>query len=614
MSIQKEDIQGMDKETILAPETIMEIMDVADPVERLELTNIAIAKAVDLRCKTTFERTLRELTKMATQAVKANNKTSFKSPYCKEMLCGGWVADASGVRIYNPMTMQDIVACPHPIHPFKRLKNMETGEEQVSIAFKRNGIWNEKTVSKEVIASASKIVKLSAYGVGVTSENARDLVRFLADLESYNEEQIPIVSSTSKMGWHGAEFIPYDGAIIFDGDTRFRHLFESITQEGTLGAWFSLVAELRHQRRFEFLFIMASSFASVLLHKIGNLPFFVDLYGETEGGKTVSLMLAASVWGNPSEGKFIGDFKSTEVALEAKADMLNHLPMLLDDTSKTSNRIKDNFEGVIYDLCSGKGKSRSNRDLGLNRENHWENIAIVNGERPLISYVGQGGAINRVLEVECKENLYQDAPAICELIKKNYGHGGKVFVDVIKEKYPDERLKEMFEDFYQQLQSPDKMNKQTMSVACVLVADKILSEEIFQDGISINIEHAQEILMDYKEVSDGERCYQMIIDKVAANMFRFKEDEAGNVEQWGVIGGGYVKFIPAMLSILCDSFGFKYNSFKKWAVGKGIIYAEEGRFTKVARINGSSKRLIWIKLPDEEDFVDWEQVKYEFFE
>ena len=112
----------MDKETLLAPETIMEIMDVADPVERLELTNIAIAKAVDLRCKTTFERTLRELTKMATQAVKANNKTSFKSPYCKEMLCGGWVADASGVRIYNPMTMQDIVACPHPIHPFKRLK------------------------------------------------------------------------------------------------------------------------------------------------------------------------------------------------------------------------------------------------------------------------------------------------------------------------------------------------------------------------------------------------------------------------------------------------------------------------------------------------------------
>lgn len=118
-------------------------------------------------------------------------------------------------------------------------------------------------------------------------------------------------------------------------------------------------------------------------------PFFVDLWGETEGGKTVPLMVAASVWANPDESQYIGDFKSTDVALEAKADMLNNLPMLLDDTSKTSARIRDNFEGVVYDLCSGKGKSRSNKDLGINRENRWRNVIICNGERPLSAYVEQ---------------------------------------------------------------------------------------------------------------------------------------------------------------------------------------------------------------------------------
>ena len=60
----------------------------------------------------------------------------------------------------------------------------------------------------------------------------------------------------------------------------------------------------------------------------------VDLWGETEGGKSVTLMLAASVWANPAESAYIGDFKTTDVALEAKANMLNHLPMILDDTSK----------------------------------------------------------------------------------------------------------------------------------------------------------------------------------------------------------------------------------------------------------------------------------------
>ena len=66
----------------------------------------------------------------------------------------------------------------------------------------------------------------------------------------------------------------------------------------------------------------------------GRSSIFVDLWGETEGGKTVSLMVAASVWANPDGNAYIGDFKTTDVALEAKADMLNHLPMFLDDTSK----------------------------------------------------------------------------------------------------------------------------------------------------------------------------------------------------------------------------------------------------------------------------------------
>ena len=64
------------------------------------------------------------------------------------------------------------------------------------------------------------------------------------------------------------------------------------------------------------------------------------------------------------------------MALEAKSDMLNNLPLILDDTSKVSAKIRDNFEGIVYDLCSGKGKSRSNKELGVNRENRWQNCIL----------------------------------------------------------------------------------------------------------------------------------------------------------------------------------------------------------------------------------------------
>ena len=82
----------------------------------------------------------------------------------------------------------------------------------------------------------------------------------------------------------------------------------------------------------------------------------MDLWGETEGGKTVTLMLGASVWANPGESRYIGDFKTTDVALEAKSDMLNNLPLILDDTSKVSAKIRDNSRELCMTCVPAKGK------------------------------------------------------------------------------------------------------------------------------------------------------------------------------------------------------------------------------------------------------------------
>lgn len=241
----------------------------------------------------------------------------------------------------------DILACYHPVLPIERLKNLETGEEQIKLAYKRNGVWNEIIVPKTMIISASKIVALSGRGISVTSENARYLVRYLADVENANEDYINVQYSSSKLGWIKGGFIPYDTQIVFDGDSRFRQLFESIAEHGSRALWMEHIKKLRKRGRIEVKFMLAASFASVLIGIVGGLPFFVDLWGETEGGKSVSMMVAASVWAAPDESQYIGDFKTTDVALEAKADLLNHLPMMLDDTSKTSARIRDNFESIV---------------------------------------------------------------------------------------------------------------------------------------------------------------------------------------------------------------------------------------------------------------------------
>lgn len=595
------DITALDtKEKLLSKAVLDEVFEIQDEIDRAIMLLSLQEKAKMLGVKGQFDDLVRaykrvDLTfKKSSQKASAsgiNNYTDFEGPY-EPMYCGSWLAGENGVYAQN-MSQVEQIACYHPILPIERLKNLETGEEQIKLAFKRNGRWEEIIVPKTMITSASKIVALSGRGVAVTSENAKLLVRYLSDVENRNTSQIAVQYSSSKLGWIKKEFLPYDTEITFDGDSRFRQLFENIGEHGNRDKWYEHVKSLRQSGRMEIKLMLAASFASVLIHQIGALPFFVDLWGETEGGKTVTLMLAASVWANPAESAYIGDFKTTDVALEAKANMLNHLPMILDDTSKKNRRIEENFEGVVYDLCSGKGKTRSNRDIGINTESHWNNCILTNGERPLTSYVNQGGAINRILEIECGEKVYADPQLTADTLKQNYGFAGKDFVEVIKDMGAD-AVREIQKDFQQQLFDDEKMQKQSISLSIILTADKIATDALFKDGQYISIDEAKKVLIDRNELSDNERCYQYILDKVAMNEIRFDADT--NCEKWGIMKGDFAVFFNHAFDELCKAGGFSKKSFLSWAAKKKLIDKYGDKNTKPTKINGTLVRCVWVKV------------------
>lgn len=600
------ELNELDADSILDDEVFIELYEIEDPIERSKRKVQLGRRAKALGVKSDFDemikgynqadREMKRQEKEIRAVCSLDNFTNFSGKY-DNMFCGGWIANDTGIYAQTSGGIEE-VACYHPILPVERLKNLETGEEQIKLAYKRNGRWNEIVVPKIMITSASKIVALSGRGIAVTSENAKLLVKYLADVENGNDDYIDVQYSTSKLGWIENEFIPYDTDIIFDGDSRFKQTFESVSERGNYEIWLKHVKELRKSGRIEVKFLLAASFASVLVHLLGGLPFFVDLWGETEGGKTVCLMVAASVWANPDESRYIGDFKTTDVALEAKADMLNHLPMFLDDTSKTSARIRDNFEGIVYDLCSGKGKSRSNKDLGINRENRWRNVMICNGERPLNSYVNQGGAINRILEVECGEKVYENPQKTADIVKKNYGFAGKRFIEIIRNLGVD-HIREIQAEFQKKLFDTDKMQKQSLSLAIVLTADKIVTEYIFNDGQYISLDDAKRVLIDRNELSDNERCYHYIQDKVAMNNQRF--DTVTNCEKWGVIDSGYAIFYNSAFDQICRDGGFSKKSFLSWADKKCLIQTQGGQQTKVKKINGTAARCVWLKIDESMD-------------
>ncbi len=596
-------IEEVTKSDLLSRDFMQEVFDEEDEIERgVNIANL-MDRARELKAYTEFKILIDAFRKAEREAFPEKTKgtlcqwTNFESDEYDNMICGYWNATERGILKPN----SDEYACYHPILPVERLKNIETGAEQIKLAYKRNGTWHEIVVPKSLIASASKIVALAEQGIAVTSENAKLLVKYLSDVENQNDNFIKIKRSTSKFGWLNKDFIPFDGDIIFDGDMKFKQVSESVTTQGSYTTWLDHARTVRARKRIESKFCLAASFASVLVAPLRGLPFFVDLWGGTEAGKSVALMLAASVWANPDENAFIGDYKSTETALEAKADMLNHLPMLLDDTSNQNRRLAENFESLVYVLCSGKGKTRSNKDIGINRESRWKNCIITNGEKPLTSYVNQGGAMNRILEISCDSYIFEDPRLTASVVKNNYGYAGRDFIKILKE-IGVEGLMEIQKTFLDELDNDEKMQKQSLSLSIVLTADKIATDYIFKDGEYIDIEEAKQVLIDKNELSDNERCYRFILDRVVANRGRF-DPRNENIEQWGVIEDNYVLMISTALSRLCKEEGYSRLSFLKWANDKGLIQGNGGRYDFTKKTNGIYVKYVKIKMIDDSEFI-----------
>lgn len=632
------DYQALDKKSILEKSIYTNILDITDPAEQAREEMRLEERARDLGMLTIVKRTAASYRKLCMQEMRENRAekkavdptdgvTSFtfnqafldKHPdaiACERLNCGAWIADDNGIYSQTSGGF-DQIACRAPVTIIKRYLNHETGITQVELAWARNHIWNSTIIPKSMISSANKIVALSDYGIPVTSENAKQLVKYLSEIDILNDEDLHTELSTSKLGWFAKEkvFVPFDPVVTFDGDRSFRYLSSSIHEAGRFDVWLAHLKQLRSTRKLEINMMTAASFASVLLLHLNALPFVCDLWGDTEGGKTLTLMVAASIWGDPSENRYIGDFKTTDVALETRADLLNHLPMILDDTSKVNKRIGDNFEGFVYDLTSGKGKSRSNKELGARRENTWRNSILTTGERSLSSYVSQGGAINRIIEIQCSEHIYDNPRETAVIIRENYGFAGKMFVRAVLEMGIDQ-VKSIFDGFYQELAKDEKMQKQSTSMAVILTADKIAADRIFKDRIYIDIDCARELLTDKGDVSDGQRAYEFIVEKINMNSSRF--DEEKSTEQWGVLdteGDFQTAYLyPAALEQICKEGRFSRKAAESWMLRRGLIrQGKDGRLTVVKKICGLSKRMVAIRLspdiPDKDGFMDASQLE-----
>lgn len=600
------EVNDLTREQILSADLISEVFEIEDVMEREEMIAHIQERAKAYGIKGQFDglvkaqrKQIREMRQMmvaerqqAPIDATVNTFTISTEEGDTTYTTGRWSVTGNGI------TGQDgnrvFVASYYPIIITRILANRETGEEKLELAWKKNGAVKTVPALRNVVSSNSKIVELSRYGFPATTETAKDLVRYLMDFEAYNNINTEV--STSKYGWVGSEFVPYTDKVVFDGTADFKALTESVCMEGSYDEWLDMVRKIRASDRKEPMVYLAASFGSILLPLLNLLPFIVNLYGETGKGKTVSLMLATSVWANPDGRGYIAESTSTANALEQRLGVLNHLPLMVDDLSKVRDKNKDKFVDLIYMLCAGGGKNRLNRDIKMRYTATWNDIILTNIERPLTDDSMRGGALNRVLDFAIEDgDIYADGNAVCNVINVNYGHAGPAFVEVVKE-VGIEKIKEMVNEYSERikeqgiLSGEEKEQKQIVPLAVLMTADKLTEQYIFQDGRHMDLDYCMKSVKSKKQVSEMERAYKHFIDAYYINRSKFDTDNLGEV--WGrKMQGNYVAVIPTALDRIAEQYNFNAVQFVKWCKDHDLLDADKDRLNKKVSFGDYSERV-----------------------
>ena len=516
----------------------------------------------------------------------------------------GWIFSDKGISAIDEKTSMPHVVCRTPILITRRLRSMETGDEKVEVAFKRDGEWHTVIQPRSVIFQSRSITALADQGCTITSENSRFVVRFLEKLEAENIDIIERVDSASTFGWQSSKtFLPgLADNIVLDIEPSLRGWASAYCQSGTMETWKAMVAP--HRTRNRFRFILAASFTAPLLRIVRQRIFFVYNWGGSKGGKSAALKAALSAWGDPE--RLMVNFNATQVALERMAGFYCDLPLGIDERQLAGNN-QGAIEKIVYMLASGTGKVRGSKTGGLQALQTWRTVILATGEEPITTETSQTGVSTRVLEIYGPPfDDERSAGMMHQHTAENYGWAGVEFVRRLIATGEDDikqRFGQMLEFVYSC--NEGKNGSHAAGIAAVATADALLSEWLFstprEEAERLARQMAEGIVRENNENSIrdvNETAAQYVSDWINSNTKGFTGEGFG--QRLGEIEGNFAYIFPSVLNKAIADGGFSTRKTLKYLAEQNIIetISEGGsiRYSIQRRFNGSKQRFVKVDM------------------
>ena len=348
--------------------------------------------------------------------------------------------------------------------------------------------------------------------------------------------------------------------------------------------------------------------------------------GESRTGKTVAIMAAMSIWGNPKMGGLVKTMNTTKVGIMRTSAFLYSLPYAGDELQTMKDRWMTNFDQLIYQITEGIDRGRGRASGGVEETKTWHCSYIFTGEEPITKQNSREGAKNRSIEIEVEGKLIENGNETVRILTENYGFAGERLVEYISGTDTGKLLDE-YKAYFTEICGLNATEKQAMAMACMLVADRILTELIFTDETPLTVKDVKKYLKNAKEVDIAARSYENVLNWIAQNPIRFQDpndaDSVNRGEVWGKIteDENHPEEPPVAVvnkDVLCrflEKESFDYTAIsKKWAEKGYLVKNSQGKFvhqTKVYGIKASYVKIVMESSTDKDGFISGDDLEDE---
>lgn len=482
------------------------------------------------------------------------------------------------------------------IIPIANLMDEDTKEKHIEILY-TTGFGEEKQIIPNNYITRKEAYQLTTYGLMFNESYTKELIYYLYRAIS----QAPCIITYSKIGWFllkeddTEKYVFRTDKILTDNQNA--DLNEKYKYVGGIDFKESLSVENYHNElnkllttggtMFAIVAGLSSALVSLFSHKSHINNLLIHIFGDSSTGKSSFLRLALSCWGNPFKAPLANNYNTTTNAMFSI--LSNNFGVAVGFDEASCSYI--NFSNLIYNLDSGRDKSRCNSSSYLKSSKEWRTTIISTSEESLISKSKR----NNGIKVRCLEffNLQittdsEHSNKIYSFSSENYGVLGIEFIHYLYKLNKDVIYKDYLrtkEELINKITQKTNLTDRLADLYAILLLTATYAKAL---KINIDLKYIESILLKHHndmivETNNEEHLYRKITEYIYNNNIRF----------------------PYSSDI--------FNSYNCEGYIQGnSIYICESTFEKILKDNGYSDTRVIVKKLYDKGFLDKNKDRYLF--